>query len=106
MVRTRFSVCCARAPSSLRSSGHDAVDLVQHLLEPELVDLVNDDEEDLVVFVGAWRLQVQQLIDLQIAAVGDCRGVGTVLRSHAPPGGAAPAEAPMPYFSTLRVFML
>ena len=50
-----------------------AIDFVQHLLEPQLVDLVNDDEEHLVMF-GAFRarpLQLEQLVDREIAAVGD-----------------------------------
>ena len=39
----------------------DVIDFVQHLLEPQLVDLVNDDEEHLVVFgaFGARALQRQ-----------------------------------------------
>ena len=51
----------------------DAVELVEDFLEPELVDLVDDDEEQLVVFrsVGAGLLQRQQLIDLQVGVVGD-----------------------------------
>jgi hypothetical protein len=58
MVRIRFSVCCARAARRLEQP-HDVIELVQQLLEPELVDLVDDDEERLVVLrpVGARLLQ-------------------------------------------------
>jgi hypothetical protein len=47
-------------------------DLVQHLAKPELVDLVNDDEEQLVVVrrVALRVLQREQLVDAQIRAVG------------------------------------
>ena len=52
-----------------------AIDLVQDLLEPELVDLVNDDEEQLVVLgpFGARALEIEQLVDVEVAAVGDRR---------------------------------
>ena len=46
---------------------------MQHLLEPQLVHLVDDDEEQLVV-LGPGRagtLQREQLVDVQIAVVGD-----------------------------------
>ena len=51
----------------------DAVELVEDFLEPQLVDLVDDDEEQLVMFrsVGARLLQGQQLIDFQVGVVGD-----------------------------------
>ncbi len=49
----------------------DALKLVAQRLEPELVNLVDDDEEQLVVFgaIGPGRaleLERQQLLDLQI----------------------------------------
>ena len=71
----RFSVCCARCDSSPSSSCADAIELVQQLLEPELVDLVNDDEQHLVVLgpVRARLLQRQELVDLQVGAVRDGR---------------------------------
>ena len=50
-----------------------AIELVQQLLEPQLVHLMNDDEEHLVV-LGTGRprlLQRQELFELQIGAVGD-----------------------------------
>ena len=49
------------------------VELVQDLLEPQLVDLVDHDEEHLVV-LGAVRerpLQREQLVDAQVRVVGD-----------------------------------
>ena len=69
----RFSECCARYGSSRVEQRHHAIDLVQHLLEPQLVDLVNDDEQHLVVLgpVRARPLQREQLVDREIAAVGD-----------------------------------
>ena len=56
------------------------IDFVQHLLEPQLVDLVNDDEEHFVVFgsLGARPLQREQFVDGQVAPVGD----GTVVHDH------------------------
>ena len=48
------------------------IELVQQLLEPQLVDLVNDDEEELVVFGpgGARLLQGEEIVHAQVAAVG------------------------------------
>ena len=48
----------------------DVIDFVQHLLEPQLVDLVNDDEEHLVVLgaFGARALERQQLVDGEVAS--------------------------------------
>ena len=54
-----------------------AIDLVQDLLEPQLVDLVNDDEEQLVVLgpVGARAAaEIEQLVDMEVDAVGN-RGI-------------------------------
>ena len=49
----------------------DLVNLVQQLLEPQLVDLVDDDEQRLVVLgsLGPRLLQRQQIVELQIRAV-------------------------------------
>jgi hypothetical protein len=48
------------------------VDLVQQFLEPELVDLVNDDEEQLVMLgpLGSRLLQREEIVDAQVASVG------------------------------------
>ena len=53
----------------------DPIDFVENFLEPELVDLMNDDEEQLVVLgpLGARLLESEQLVDMQIAAVGNDR---------------------------------
>ena len=55
----------------------NAVELVQQLLEPELVDLMDDDEEELVVLRSCRSrlLQREQLVDLQVARIRD-GGVG------------------------------
>ena len=47
------------------------VELVQELLEPELVNLVNDDEQHLVVMrrLGERLLKSQQLVNLEIRSV-------------------------------------
>jgi len=49
--------------------------LVQQHLEPELVDLVDDDEEELVVFgpVGQRLLGRQELVQVQVGRVGERR---------------------------------
>jgi len=46
---------------------------VEHLLEPQLVDLVDDDEQVLVMLgpVLARLLERQQLVDHEIRRVGD-----------------------------------
>ena len=48
----------------------EIVELVQHLLEPQLVHLVHDDEQSLVV-LGAGTLQRQQFVEFQVTRVGD-----------------------------------
>ena len=62
----RFSVCWARCGSSLQGAAN-AIDLVQELLEPELVNLVDDDEEQLVVLrpLRSGLLERQQLVNLR-----------------------------------------
>jgi hypothetical protein len=49
---------------------------VQQQLEPQLIDLVDHDEEQLVVLLrlGARRLQAQQLVQVQIRGVGERHG--------------------------------
>src|SRR5213083_1342233 len=49
------------------------VELVEQLLEPQLVDLVDDDEKGLVVLraVGERLLEREQLVELEVAGVGD-----------------------------------
>ena len=71
MVRIRFSVCCERCDSSPFEQSHDVIEFVQQLLEPQLVHLVDDDEQHLVMFGpgGTRLLQRQEFIDLEIAAV-------------------------------------
>ena len=52
-----------------RHGGPGGVQLVQDLLEPQLVDLMDDDEEQLVVGSRLGALQSQQLGERQVAAV-------------------------------------
>jgi hypothetical protein len=44
---------------------------VQEFFEPQLVDLMNDDEEQLVVGGGLGALQLEQLGERQVAAVAE-----------------------------------
>ena len=68
----RLSVCRARAPSFRASSSLEVVQLVQDLLEPELVHLMDHDEEHLVVLrpLRQGALEREQLVDLQVFGVG------------------------------------
>ena len=70
----RRAVC--RAPAALPSSSRrcSSAGLVQDLLEPQLVDLMDDDEQQLVVRVGRRALAGQQIVQAQVAAVGQVRG--------------------------------
>src|SRR5262249_24600162 len=54
----------------------DLIQLVQLQLEPELVDLVTDDEERLVMLRRrrARLLQLEELIELQVGAIGQVHG--------------------------------
>jgi hypothetical protein len=54
-------------------------ELVQELLEPELVHLVDDDEEDLVVLVRAGPLRAEQLVQCQVGRVSQ-----RLLAAHGP----------------------
>ncbi len=45
-------------------------ELVEELLEPQLVDLVHDDEQQLVVLVRAGSLGAQDLVERQVPRVG------------------------------------
>src|SRR3989442_13077068 len=49
----------------------EIVELMEHFFEPELVHLMDDDEEHLVVLGtrGAWLLQGQQLVELEVAGI-------------------------------------
>jgi len=60
------------------------VQLVEHLLEPELIDLMDHDEEHLVVLrpFGAGLLQGEQLIQVQVSGIGQSHKF--ILR-HLPP---------------------
>ena len=51
---------------------------MQHFLEPQLVDLMDDDKEGLVVLelAGTGRLERQELLELQIAGIGDGHSLG------------------------------
>src|SRR6266487_1778979 len=61
----------------------EIVELVQHLLEPQLVDLMDDDEERLVVLelAGVGDLQREQLVEPQVTRIRD--GHSTAVASMA-----------------------
>src|SRR6185295_11463062 len=65
-----------------------AIELVEQLLEPQLVDLVNDDEQHLVVLVRARLLQGEKLVDLEIVRVGR-RGTRRISHERRYRAGAA-----------------
>jgi hypothetical protein len=44
---------------------------VQQLLEPQLVDLVDDYEQELVVLLGAGSLRAEDLVQCEVAVVVD-----------------------------------
>ena len=54
-------------------SGLQSRKLVENLLEPELIDLMNGDEQQLIVLrsIGEWLLQRQELVDLEIGRIRD-----------------------------------
>ena len=68
-VRRSVRMACVVLPAS--SSACSLAELVQQLLEPQLVDLVDDDEEHLVVLVRLRLLRGQQLVQPQVAGIGD-----------------------------------
>ena len=51
----------ARLEARLQVAG-----LVEELLEPQLVHLVDDDEQHLVVLVGPWALGAEDLVEGQV----------------------------------------
>ena len=61
----RRKCLATRSRSSRVERGHRCVEFVQQLLEPQLVNLMDDDEEHLVVVRGAGErlLQGEQLVD-------------------------------------------
>jgi len=67
----------------------EVIELVQELLEPQLVHLVDDDEQRLVVLrsLGERLLEFQELVELEVAGIGHGHG------GHLPP---ARAGAPAP----------
>jgi hypothetical protein len=51
--------------------------LVQDLLEPQLVHLMDDDEQQLVVRVGRGALAGEQVVQAQVASVRPRGALGT-----------------------------
>ena len=45
---------------------------MEHLLEPQLIDLMNDDEQHLVMLLPSRRrrLEVEELVEAEITGVG------------------------------------
>ena len=52
--------------SPCSSSSWAWTELVEQLLEPQLVDLVDDDEQQLVVLVGARPLGAEHLVEGEV----------------------------------------
>jgi hypothetical protein len=83
----------------VREQRADPVELVEQLLEPQLVDLVDDDEEHFIVLrpFGPELLELEQLVDLQVAAVGHRGGFvaahGAELYGGSGPGDVAGVSA-------------
>jgi hypothetical protein len=50
---------------------------VQQLLEPQLVHLVDHDEQHLVVFIGSGALRGEDLVERQVGRVGQRGGLST-----------------------------
>ncbi len=63
--------------------GLELAQLMQQLLEPQLVDLVGDDEQHLVVLGRPGLLGREQLVQAQVAGVGD--GLSAGPRGQTPP---------------------
>src|SRR5205807_3540582 len=80
----------------------DLVELVEEELEPQLVDLVDDDEQELVVLrpLGARLLQLEKPVELEVARIGQIvRWHEFVTSLHPHRGGARArlrARAPRP----------
>jgi hypothetical protein len=45
-------------------------ELVEQLLEPQLIDLMDDDEEDLVMLARAGALRPEDLVEGEVGGVG------------------------------------
>src|SRR2546425_5884577 len=56
----------------------EIIQLVQHFLEPQLIDLVDDDEQGLVMLerTRTWLLEREQLFELQVTRVRDRHQAG------------------------------
>ena len=73
MVRTRLRVASAWCVSPSSRASTDSLDLVKDLFEPQLVDLMDDDEEHLVVLgpLGHEMLSSEELLEPEILSVGE-----------------------------------
>jgi hypothetical protein len=67
--------------------------LMQQLLEPKLVGLMNDDEKHLIVFRrrGARALQPEQLLQIEIVGVGEWRHAPNFVQAADPTSGSSAA---------------
>ena len=81
---------------SLEDEISDRLEFEDELLEPQLVDLVDDDEQQFVMRrrIGQQTLGREDLGDLEVAAVGELPVLLTEARG--PPAGAqlSPLESP------------
>src|SRR5438067_12365319 len=69
-------------PVVARKRGADGVEFVVAELEPELEDLVDDDELELVVRPGQGLLELEELRDVEVLGVS--AGVLLLVVAHAP----------------------
>ena len=65
----RLSVWSACGAVAVLEARLQVRSLVQELLEPQLVDLVDDDEQELVVLVRARALGAQDLVEREVRRV-------------------------------------
>ena len=66
MVRIRFRVVSAWGVSPVLEPPLQVCELVEQLLEPQLVHLVDHDEQHLVVLVRARVLRSQHVVERQV----------------------------------------
>ena len=102
----------ANNPHGLKILKHRfaVVQLVQHLLEPKLVDLMDNDEQHLIMFFGQGKLllQTDEFVDLEVVAVGDAtrawfdKSLDVMPVVYRRPASAVESSARLPSFDERR----